>query len=117
MERQSNTPAAGKTSSDTVYCISNRALGNTPNVALQELTEAIRQHWHVESENWIRDVTFNEDHVKITSSNQGQILGCLRGLAIRLLRNVKVDNFQEALENFTDCPNLFQRFLKRVKFL
>lgn len=117
VERQTYTPATGKTSLETAYYISNRALGKTPNAHLQELTAAIRQHWHVESDNWIRDVTFNEDHVKTASSNQGQIMGCLRGLAIRLLRTVNVDNFQEALENFTDCPNMFQRFLERVKFL
>ena len=117
LERQTHIPATGKTSWETAYYISNRALGNTPKAHLNELTSAIRQHWHVESENWIRDVTFNEDHVKTASSNQGQIMGCLRGLAIRLLRKVNVGNFQEALENFTDCPNTFQRFLKRVKFL
>ena len=44
-------------------------------------------------------------------------MGGLRGLAIRLLRKANVNNFQAALENFTDCPDLFQRFLKRVKFL
>ena len=117
LERQTHTPATGKTSWETAYYISNRALGKTPKAQLTELTGAIRQHWHVESENWIRDVTFNEDHVKTTSSNQGQIMGCLRGLAIRLLRKVNVGNFQEALEDFIDCPNMFQRFLKRVKFL
>jgi len=117
LERQTYTPATGKTSWERAYYISNRALGKTPKAPLQELTGAIRQHWHVESDNWIRDVTFNEDHVKTASSNQGQIMGCLRGLAIRLLRKVNVDNCQAALENFCDCPNMFQRFLERVKFL
>jgi len=117
VERQTDTSATGKTASETAYYISNRTLGNTPKAHLQELTAAIRQHWHVESDNWIRDVTLNEDHVKTTSSNQGQIMGCLRGLAMRLLRKVNVDNFQEALENFTDCPDTFKSFLERVKFL
>ncbi len=117
VERQTYTPATDKTSWETAYYISNRALGSTPKAHLTELTGAIRQHWHVESDNWIRDVTFKEDHVKTASSNQGQIMGCLRGLAMRLLRKVNSGNFQEALENFTDCPNLFQRFLKQVKFL
>jgi len=117
VERQTYTPATGKTSWETAYYLSNRALGNTPKAPLSELTGAIRQHWHVESDNWIRDVTLNEDHVKTTSSNQGQIMGCLRGLAMRLLRKVNVGNFQEALENFTDCPDMFQGFLKQVKFL
>ncbi len=117
MERQTHTPATGKTSLETAYYMSNRALGNSPKAPLNEFTTAIRQHWHVESENWIRDVTFKEDRIKTTAPKQGQIMGCLRGLAIRLLRQAKVGNFQEALENLADCPNVFQRFLKRVKFL
>ncbi len=117
IERQTDTPATGKTSSETAYYITNRTLGSTPKANLKELCGAVRQHWHVESENWIRDVTFNEDQIKTTSANQGQIMGGLRGLAIRLLRKVNIGNFQEALENFVDCPNMFQNFLKRVRFL
>ena len=90
---------------------------DTPQGQAQELTRAIREHWHVESENWIRDVTFNEDYVKTTSPNQGQVMGCLRSLAVRLLRRFKVANFQAALEDFADCPSKFEAFLRQVKFL
>jgi hypothetical protein len=38
-------------------------------------------------------------------------------LVIRLLRRFKVPNFQEALEDFADCPSRFEAFLRRVKFL
>ena len=117
IERQTHIPATGTTSRETAYYITNRALGQTPKAPLQELAEAVRQHWHVESENWIRDVTFNEDQVKTRSSNQAQIMGCFRGLAIRLLRKLNVGNFQEALENFADCPNLFKNSLKKLRFL
>ena len=82
-----------------------------------ELTGAIRQHWHVESDNWIRDVTFDEDNVKMISANQAQGMGCLRNLAMRLLRRCDVKNFQEALEDFADCPSRFEALLRRVKFL
>lgn len=82
-----------------------------------ELTRAIRQHWHVESDNWIRDVTLNEDHIKTTSPNQAQIMGSLRSLAMRFLRRFNVTNFQEALEDFADCPRKFEALLRRVNFL
>jgi len=117
VERHPQPPATGKTSSDTAYYLSNRALSQAPKRHLKELTGAIRQHWHVESDNWIRDVTFNEDQIKIRSPNQAQVMGGLRGLAMRLLRKANVGNFQAALENFVDCPSTFQRFLKKVKFL
>jgi predicted transposase YbfD/YdcC len=117
VERDTVTPAKQKTTRETAYDISHHGLASDPQGQTQKLARAIRQHWHVESENWIRDVTFNEDHVQTKSPNQGQVVGCLRSLAIRLLRRCKVPNFQEALEDFADCPSKFEAFLRRVKFL
>jgi len=117
MKRQTVTRATQKTTSETAYYISNQALSSDPQAQAMELTGAIRQHWHVESDNWIRDVTLDEDHIKTKSSNQAQIMGCLRSLAMRLLRRFNVNNFQEALEDFADCPSRFEALLRRVKFL
>jgi predicted transposase YbfD/YdcC len=33
----------------------------------KELAMAIRKHWSIESDNWIRDVTLNEDKIKTKS--------------------------------------------------
>jgi hypothetical protein len=44
-------------------------------------------------------------------------MGCLRSLAMRLLRKLNVGNLQEAIENFADCPHKFEALFKRVKFL
>ena len=109
--------ATQKTTSETAYYISNQAPSSDPQAQAMELTRAIREHWHVESENWIRDVTLNEDNVKTTSPNQAQIMGSLRSLAMRLLRRFNVANFQEALEDFADCPSRFEVLLRRVNFL
>ncbi len=73
IERQTHTPATGKTSWETAYYSCNRALGKTPKAHLKELSGAIRQHWYVESDNWIRDVTFKEDQIKTCSANQGMV--------------------------------------------
>src|SRR6267378_7596739 len=62
-------------------------------------------------------VTFDEDNIKTTSANQAQGMGCLRSVAMRLLRRFNVKNFQEALEDFADCPSRFEALLRRVKFL
>ena len=117
MKRHTVTCATQKTTSETAYYISNQALSSDSQAQALELTGAIRQHWHVESDNWIRDVTLEEDHIKTTSAHQGQIMGCLRSLALRLLRQFNVKNFQEALEDFADCPSRFEALLRRVKFL
>jgi predicted transposase YbfD/YdcC len=117
MKRDTLTLATQKTTCETAYSISNHELTSNPHQQAQELTGAIRQHWHVESDNWIRDVTFDEDHVKTISSTQGHVMSCLRSLAIRVLRRFNVRNFQEALEDFTDCPSKFEALLREVKFL
>ena len=117
MKRHTVTCATQKTTCETAYYISNQALSTDPQAQAIELTGAIRQHWHVESDNWIRDVTLEEDHIKTTSANQAQNMGCLRSLALRLLRRFNVKNFQEALEDFADCPSRFEALLRRVKFL
>jgi predicted transposase YbfD/YdcC len=117
MTRHTVTLATQKTTYETAYYISNQALSIDPHAQALELTGAIRQHWHVESDNWIRDVTLDEDHIKTTSANQAQNMGCLRSLAMRLLRRFNVKNFQEALEDFADCPSRFEALLRQVKFL
>jgi predicted transposase YbfD/YdcC len=117
VKRQTVTFATQKTTCETAYYISNQALSTDPHAHALELTGAIRQHWHVESDNWIRDVTLEEDHIKTTSANQAQNMGCLRSLALRLLRRFNVKNFQEALEDFADCPSRFEALLRQVKFL
>ena len=83
----------------------------------EELTQAIRRHWGVESNNWIRDVTFKEDHIKTKAGNQAQIMALLRGLAIELIRKTSPKNFQAAIVNFTDSVATLESMLKQVKFL
>jgi predicted transposase YbfD/YdcC len=117
MKRHTVTCTTQKTTSEAAYYISNQALSSDSQAQALELTGAIRQHWHVESDNWIRDVTLEEDHIKTTSANQAQNMSCLRSLALRLLRRFNVKNFQEALEDFADCPSRFEALLRRVKFL
>jgi len=117
MQRETVMLATQKTTSETAYYISNQALSSDPQAQAMELTRAIREHWHVESDNWIRDVTLNEDHVKTQSAHQAQVMGCLRSLAMRLLRRFNVSNFQEAIEDFADCPGRFEALLRRVNFV
>jgi hypothetical protein len=118
VERETFEVSKQKTSFDISYYVSNSVL--KPNVIkplAEELTQAIRFHWGVESNNWIRDVTFNEDHIKTKAGNQSQIMALLRGLAIELIRKTSPQNFQAAIENFTDSISTLESMLKQVKFL
>jgi len=116
--RETFETAKQKTSFETSYYVCNAVLESEVIKPLaEELTQAIRCHWGVESNNWIRDVTFNEDHIKTKAGNQAQIMALLRGLAIQLIRKTSSKNFQAAIENFADSVSTLESMLKQVKFL
>ena len=118
VERETFEIAKQKTSFETSSYVSNSVLESDVIKPLaEELTQAIRCHWGVESNNWIRDVTFNEDRIKTKAGNQAQIMALLRGLAIELIRKTSPKNFQAAIENFADSVSTLESMLKQVKFL
>ena len=78
MKRHTVTLATQKTTCETASSISNPGLSTDPQAPAMALTGAMRQHGHVESDNWIRAVTWDEDNVKTQSANQAQGMGCLR---------------------------------------
>ncbi len=111
IERQTVKTAQRKVSSEISYYVSNQEVNlEQPNVR-SELFTAIRRHWGVESENWIRDVTFNEDNVKTKCADQAHVMACLRTFVVKLFRKANLKNFQAALETFCDCPDKFTDFL------
>jgi predicted transposase YbfD/YdcC len=117
MERETFDMSTEKTSRETSYYVTNQGVEKNSQDSSKELAMAIRKHWSVESDNWIRDVTLNEDKIKTKSGNQAQIMSSLRSLAMRLLRKIGGNNFQEAIENFNDNVGWFEVMLRRVKFL
>lgn len=117
MERETFDMKTEKTSCETSYYVTNQGVEKNSQDRCQELASAIRKHWSVESDNWIRDVTLNEDKIKTKSGNQAQIMSSLRSLAMRLLRKTGGNNFQETIENFNDNVGWFEAMLRRVKFL
>lgn len=93
------------------YYLSNWSLLGDGNIQPAALARAVRRHWGVESVNWIRDVTFQEDKVKTKDPALAQLLATVRSFSIRLLQRAKFPNFQAALERFVDCPDDFLSFL------
>jgi predicted transposase YbfD/YdcC len=117
MYRQTVEVASQKRSAETSYYVSNLPVIPEQPAAQADLFQAIRGHWGVEADNYIRDVTFREDDVKTKNGNQGHILASLRTLAIGLLRKANIQNFQAALEGLADNAHLFKNFLEQVHFL
>jgi predicted transposase YbfD/YdcC len=74
IKRNSVDIKKGKESKGISYYISNQMVSTRNEKAAEELTRAIKKHWGVESNNWILDVTFNEDNVITNAKNQAHIL-------------------------------------------
>jgi len=117
IERRTMEVASQKRSAETSYYVSNLHVAPEQQPAQADLFNAIRGHWSVEADNYIRDVTFREDNVKTKDGNQGHILASLRTLAMGLLRQANIQNFQAALDDFADNAKLFRNFLKQLNFL
>lgn len=117
MERQTLEVASQKRSAEASYYVSNLHVAPEQQSAQADLFNAIRGHWSVEADNYIRDVTFREDDVKTKTGNQGHILAGLRTLAMGLLRKANIQNFRAALDDFADNAKLFKNFLEQVNFI
>jgi predicted transposase YbfD/YdcC len=117
MERQTLEIASQKRSAEASYYVSNLHVAPEQQPAQADLFNAIRGHWSVEADNYIRDVTFREANVKTKNGNQGHILAGLRTLAMGLLRKTNIQNFRAALDDFADNAKLFKNFLEQVNFL
>jgi predicted transposase YbfD/YdcC len=106
-----------KTSQETSYYITNKNVQSRSLNRSKNLVEAVRRHWGVESNNWILDVTFNEDALKIKNGNQSQILGRLRGVCANLIRLSGAVNFQAAIESYQCSHPKLRKVLKQLKLL
>jgi len=111
----------GEVSRERSYYVSNVELDGhqleTSTDVEEELFTAIREHWHVESNNHIRDVTFKEDYVKTNNKNQGQILSLLRTVAIKIIRKTNPKNFKEVVDSFCDSQDALASVLLKFDFL
>jgi predicted transposase YbfD/YdcC len=117
MARRTTKLATQKRSVEVSFYCSNVSVDPADAVTQQELFQAIRGHWGVEANNYIRDVSFQEDKIRTKHGNQAQVLASLRTLAIQLFREADLNNFQAALETFADCPDQFEAFLVQYGFL
>lgn len=115
INRETFDTSKKKTTTESSYYISNQQVENEKTG--KELASTIRKHWGVESNNWILDVTLEEDNVQVKNGNQSQIMGKLRCFAANILRWSGAKNFQEKIEEFIDVPGALISTLEQVNFL
>jgi predicted transposase YbfD/YdcC len=97
------------------YYLTNQEV-NT-GAAQAELSTAIRGHWGCEADNWVRDVTLQEDQVPVHHPTQAHVLGLLRTLVLGLFRKARAANMRALLDDLADSPARFTQLLRQVGFL
>jgi len=117
VRRDSESIKKGESSRGVSYYLSNQRVSGGQPTEAEALVQSIQKHWGVESNNWILDVTFNEDNVITKAKNQAHILGRLRGFSLQLLRKAGVTNLQAAIEKYCDSVEEMEAMLRQVKFL
>ena len=68
-----------KESVETRYYLSSITNGN-------KFSEAVREHWGIESMHWLLDVTFKEDKSRIRKENEPENAALLRKIALSILK-------------------------------
>ncbi len=97
IKRERTILKINKKSEETVYFISNLNLNQ---VTGKELFNAVRNHWKVEANHHVRDVTLGEDKIKCLKENIPRVMAIAIGTVLNLLRrkNTK-NNIRELREN------------------
>jgi predicted transposase YbfD/YdcC len=86
----------GKKSLETSYYVSNE-VGK-----YEEIAEAIRRHWQVETNNHQRDVTLQEDGMRTQEKVISRVMAEIRTLATTILNGLNCQNKKAQLEHFAD---------------
>ena len=105
----------GKISKETSYYVSNRKVNQEQQQA--ELHTAIRNHWSVESENWIRDSLFKEDEYQTQSHHLATLVATLRTTVSQIFRKLKTKNFNELIDLYRDSQDALEKDLRKLNFL
>ncbi len=114
MERESTQCKTGKVSQETSYYLSNATMEQLPP---QELFKAIRQHWSIETDNWIRDTAFREDRIRCKELNRSKALASIISVAGNLLRQQKKGFIKAMQEDLACNPSLARSLFKHNDLL
>ena len=100
----------GKITREVSYYISNET-------QKEGIFEAMRNHWSVEVNNHIRDVTLSEDQLKSKKKKIQMTFAELRTLVTKLLQKEKPKSYIAQIELFQDDFNALLCWLKKLQFL
>lgn len=99
VERESTHCKTGKVSQKISYYLSNAI---PEQIKPQKIFTAIRQHWSIEADNWVRDTTFREDLIRCKEPTRSKMLASIISVAGNLLRQQK-KGFLKAMQEDIAC--------------
>ena len=106
----------GREQKQTSYYISNQPIAKKSTATAKELLQAIRGHWSVEADNYVRDVLFSEDHIPTPRGNATRALASIRSWAVQILRKTGAKNLTAKMEQLWDCPKTLEQTLNNIGF-
>ena len=103
VERISTQSKIGKTSKETSFYVSNQK----PAVVESEaMGRAIREHWAIEADHWVRDATFREDRIRCKEPTRSKAVASIISVASNLLRQQKKGYLKAMQEDIACNPAL-----------
>lgn len=78
------------------------------------LATFVRQHWLIESNHWLRDTAFLEDHQYAHTGNSAHALAALRNLALGILRLASVTKILATLQQYACDRTKITRMLTKI---
>ncbi|MEO1924201.1 MAG: ISAs1 family transposase [Nautiliaceae bacterium] len=90
--RETKTIKTNKISKEISYYISSATL------CAKEFNKGIRLHWSIENSlHYVKDVTFDEDNLKIKKGNAPEMFSLITNVAINAFRNLKYTSIKSAV--------------------
>ncbi len=103
VERDRTIVKTKKESNETAYFVTNLKLDEQTG---KELFNATRNHWSIESDNWVRDVNFGEDKIRCLKENIPRVMGVVLGSVLNLLRRKNKNNLRALREELSQNRRL-----------
>lgn len=104
-----------KYSEEISYYLSNQKV--TTKAIREEIFKAIREHWSVETNNHIRDVSLKEDALKSIISAVALTTSVVRTLITSSLKIIEPNNIIAQFEDFAEDFDELIGFLRKAKIL
>jgi Transposase DDE domain len=105
----------GKYSEEISYYMSNQKV--TTLAQAKVLFKAIKEHWAVETNNYIRDVVLKEDSLKSIKKAVSLTISIVRTLITNMLKILEPKNMVALFEDFAEDFKELEAFFLKAKFL